>query len=483
MKILVLQLARLGDIYMTWPALRALRRAHPEAEIHLLVRPRFEAATRGLEAVDRVKCLPTEDLLEPFFKNPSRDEEAVQRMDFYLQSLRKEHYDRVINVSFSPLSSWIVKTISEATTEVNGYSRHTDGFLKISDEVSAYFYGQVGTDRANRFHLTDLFANLAGTDLIPEDWAAPKLQGKNFALPKNYIALHIGASENHKRLSPFQWARAFKHFHDLNPDLPIVAIGTAAETILVNEMRAGLSQTKVIDLTGQTAVEDLFGVIGGANLLVGGDSAPIHMASLTGTPTLNVSIGDVNFWETGPRAPKSWVLPLKEPSESSSEFMGRVMARICSGESPEELVRYNGEIPSYTLPHGNEKSFSWKLIEALYLGNEFPVTDDLLFVKSLEKMSEMNQVVIDQLATLPAASTRLGELLDRADEVFMAITRVCPETAILVRWLQTEKTRIPPGSKEKICQLMSDLHLRLGNMLMLYSLDHHPAKGPGHGAP
>ncbi len=32
---------------MSWPALRALRRLHPEAEIHLLTRPRFEGAVEG----------------------------------------------------------------------------------------------------------------------------------------------------------------------------------------------------------------------------------------------------------------------------------------------------------------------------------------------------------------------------------------------------------------------------------------------------
>ena len=65
MKILVIQIARLGDILMTWPAMRALRRAHPQAEIHLLVRPRFEAATRGLECVDRVIAMPSLEILEP----------------------------------------------------------------------------------------------------------------------------------------------------------------------------------------------------------------------------------------------------------------------------------------------------------------------------------------------------------------------------------------------------------------------------------
>ncbi len=37
MKILVLQLARLGDIYMSWPMIRAVKRKYPNAEIDIQV--------------------------------------------------------------------------------------------------------------------------------------------------------------------------------------------------------------------------------------------------------------------------------------------------------------------------------------------------------------------------------------------------------------------------------------------------------------
>lgn len=71
MKILVLQLARFGDIYLTWPALRALRRRYPDASIHLLVRERFVAATEGLGAGIDVHVFPTARFWHPSWEmNP-----------------------------------------------------------------------------------------------------------------------------------------------------------------------------------------------------------------------------------------------------------------------------------------------------------------------------------------------------------------------------------------------------------------------------
>jgi ADP-heptose:LPS heptosyltransferase len=126
MKILVLQLARLGDIYMTWPALKALKRAHPDSTVHLLTRPKFEAATEGLQVVDKHFSLPSAHLLEPLISLEADVDASMSRLDTVLDQMKAERYDWIINFTFSPLSSFLVHAISTPSTRVTGYTRHQD---------------------------------------------------------------------------------------------------------------------------------------------------------------------------------------------------------------------------------------------------------------------------------------------------------------------------------------------------------------------
>ena len=68
MKILILQLARLGDLYMSWPAMKALRRQYPTAEIHLMVRSSFKEAMVGNNSVNKIIELNSEKILFSFFQ-------------------------------------------------------------------------------------------------------------------------------------------------------------------------------------------------------------------------------------------------------------------------------------------------------------------------------------------------------------------------------------------------------------------------------
>lgn len=482
MKILVLQLARLGDILMTWPALRALRRTYPEAEIHLLVRPRFEAAASGLTAVDRVRTLPTEELLAPLLHENPDTEAALARTGTYLANLRGESYDRVINLSFSPLSSWIVKSIAGESAEIGGYTRHTDGWLRIADDVGAYFYAQVGPGRANRVHLTDLFATLMNVDLEPSDWSRPSLPVGDFGLPRDYVVLHAGASEGHKTVPPFLWGRVLKAVHAKHPELPFVVIGTKEEGGRLGEIQANAPGVRLIDLTGQTRFEELFGVIGGAKAVIGADSAPMHIASLTATPCLNLSLGGVNFWETGPRSAGSVIWRCDGPESVSSERVAAALNAVLRGEATDEVIRAVEGIPCFVDPADSDGDlFAWSLVQAMYLGADYPVAEDLPFLTAVRRLIEMNDVVLEQLDKFVPESPVLGELMDRADEVFQAVARMVPSAGVLVRWVMTEKSRIPPGSKADIRDAMKRLHSQLASVLALYDLEKLEGKEKGHG--
>src|SRR5690606_33367076 len=43
-------------------------------------------------------------------------------------------------------------------------------------------------------------------------------------------------------------------------------------------------------------------------LMVTNDTGPMHMAVGVGTQVLNISVGHVDFWETGPFGPGHWVV-------------------------------------------------------------------------------------------------------------------------------------------------------------------------------
>ncbi|HWU44744.1 MAG TPA: glycosyltransferase family 9 protein, partial [Bdellovibrio sp.] len=288
MKILVLQLARLGDIYMSWPALRALRRQFPQAEIHLLTRPRFEGAVEGLTAIDRHWTLPSANIIEPLLGAEDLSESSM-RLENFLAPLQNEKFDWIINLTFSPFSSYLTHALSHESTRTSGYTRFSDGYFNPGDETSAYFYAQVGIDKPNRIHIADIFASMIGIDYVEEDWAAPVATANHFQLPANYLVIHVGASERHKSVSARKWAQALQQISSRRPNTAVVLIGVASEKNISREIIAHCQGLRIFDLVGKTKISDLFSVIQSADLLIGCDSAPIHIASLTDTPTLNIS--------------------------------------------------------------------------------------------------------------------------------------------------------------------------------------------------
>lgn len=481
MKILVIQLARLGDIYMSWPALRALRRKHPEAQIDLLVRPRFAGAAVGLEAVDRVLKFESSHFFEPLLSETDQTEEAIARVSEFLQQLSDEKYDLVVNWSFSPMSSRVTGRLQRNGAATLGYSRFPDGSLALRDDLSAYFYAQVGTERPSRIHLTDLFSSMIEMDLVSADWRCPILPQRFTAaeqLPSSYWVLHPGASETQKRIEPWQWARVIQEYSAFHgaESMPVVLIGSQEEFDLGVAIAAQVNRVPVINLCGQTSLIESFAVLAGARLLVGADSAPLHMASLTRTPTFNISAGQVNFWETGPKSPRSWVYRWEGSTPFPATVVGSRVASLLEGDVPEDLLRAAVGVPAFASEVPQENEFAWNLLRAMYLGADFPVADDLLFVQVIEKLQQINEVMLEQLGNPKLAVESLAPLLERGDQIFEVLSGAHPASGVLVRWLMTERTRIGPGSAQDIRQQMAECHRRFQNLIRPYFLDGEEAE-------
>ncbi len=467
MKILVLQLARLGDIYMTWPALRALRRLNPSAEIHLLTRPRFEAAVKGLDAISKHITLPVSHILEPMVTNTDNSADSLKRLDVLLDSLKAERYDKIINLTFSPFSSYLTHYLTGLNTKVLGYTRHADGYLNFADEVSAFFYAQVGIDRPNRVHVADIFASMLGVEFTESDWRAPVITAA-IKLPENYVVVHVGASEAQKTVSTEKWVRFLTYFTERKPNVPVVLIGAHSERHIAQTILAKVRSNQLVDLVGQTQVQELFPIIQNAMMLVGCDSAPIHIASLTDTATLNISIGRVNFWETGPKATHSFIYRADSSEALVAQRVGEILALLLEGTMAPELITRATGLISFAKEETEAESFQWRLASALYLGTDFPVSENIHFYEAVIKLDDVNNFALEQLNLHQTKGAKVGEYLNRADEIIQSISQLVADVRPIISWYQAEKIRISPGGSEDVLHATMTVHKALAQILQVY---------------
>ncbi len=468
MKILVVQLARLGDIYQTWPTLHALQRQNPSAELHLLTRGTFAAAVPH-DLIDRHIALDTRDVLAPLIDEKPAIDTSLEKLDGFCDQMRAENYHRIINLSFSAFSSYLVSQIESSTTTVSGYSRFNDGYLRIPDDGSAYFYAQVGVGRPNRLHISDLFAYVAGVELTAEDWEFGRSPSQDRAPA---ILIHIGASDLSKTLSSGKWLQVVKGLLSAWSG-EVVLIGSAAEREFAAQIAAVSGERRPVNLVGETSLAEVFTMVSEARLLIGGDSAPVQIASLTGTPVLNVSLPIVSFWETGPRSKGSRILAVSaEETVSAEEIVAESLAMLTGQATTAATVRVLGPTLPYVEMRPQPRAFEWEVIRGMYMGEKFPEPPSDLFLLGMKRLLDVNLLAMEQLEVLrknPQNKTA-STIIDRADELMEQIIQpqMVPEAAPVVQWFRTERLRIGPMSIDQLIEATHIVHQRLHDVINIY---------------
>jgi heptosyltransferase-3 len=480
MKILVLQLARLGDIYMTWPVLRALRAQNPSAQIDILVRPRFLAACEGLEAIDQVEIFPTQDFLSPLVTQGDL-ESSMQVVDQFVDRLRNKSYDRIINLSFSEVSSYVVSMLANSKTSISGYSRHRDGYLHLTDDVSRYFWAQVGPGGYNQIHLIDLLAATAEVELLPDYFGEPNVEMKP-ALATQYIVAHIGGSEEHKRLNSHFWTYTIKQILAHKNDYHVVLVGGESDRVTAGKIQENF-ETRVHNRVGKTKLSELFGFIKYSRGLVGGDSMAMHLLPYVNQRGLCFSRGDVNPFETGPMTHSSWIYRANKEGEWDLNAVDRIVKSWIDQETPQSevgLMQCGKTFPRVQFVREGQ-FFAWNLIQAIYMGASFPVAEDLEFYRGCLRMYEANQVCLQNLNMWQKINPKfLTSLLDRVDEIHAKIATEVMILYPLFRWYQAEKTRVQPGT---YVEMVTDYKLiieQFQNLLRQYLLDEDIRKVESH---
>ncbi|TCH97239.1 glycosyltransferase family 9 protein [Roseococcus sp. SYP-B2431] len=257
-RILVIKLAALGDFVQAFGPFAAIRKHHPDAEITLLTTRLFATLAAESPWFDRVWSEG-----RPNWWNLA----AVLRL---ARKLRDAGFDRVYDLQTSGRSSRYRMFVGRGA-EWSGIARgasHPDAdpqrdLLHTVDRQRGQLVAAGITDFP-RPDLGWLDTDVSALGLLPR--FALLLPGASAARPgKRWPAARFGTLA----------ARL---------DLPTVVCGVAGEAPLAAEIRRLAPQA--VDLTGRTDLRQLAAVARRADLAIGNDSGPTHLAAAIGCPTV-----------------------------------------------------------------------------------------------------------------------------------------------------------------------------------------------------
>ncbi len=273
-KILVIQLWGIGETILTLPALDALSKKYPDAEIALL-------ATKRNHDVYYNKG----------FKIVTLNLNPLSIIIFILKNHKK--YDLVVDMEEYLNVSSIMSFFA---------GKYSIGF---SHGARAKLYAKKAAYN-DRQHCVQAFIDLARALGISYDPSKlPKLnfgaEDENFVadfIVKNHIkkndfliGIAPGAAESAKsRMWPIE--NYIKLTEELvkKPNAKVILIGSENEKILSNEIKEKINDrsSKIIDSVGKLSLKQLFCLMGKLNLFIGNDAGAMHIAAAQGVKTIGL---------------------------------------------------------------------------------------------------------------------------------------------------------------------------------------------------
>ncbi|RKE72304.1 heptosyltransferase-3 [Pseudorhodoplanes sinuspersici] len=293
-RILVIALRRLGDVLLTTPLIRSMRRAWPDAHLEAMV---FE---------DTASILEGNPDLDAVVKAPSR---AKPSQGLRLAGELWRRYDLAISTqpgdrptSFAILSGR--KSVGMIDDNFNG-------------RVKAMLLGRYARSRSDlhRVDETLQLADVIGIPRVPEI-VAPRAAAPSPLQPDvPYAVVHAAPFFRYKQWHRDGWRRLAGHL--LGKGLRVIATGGpgAAERAYLDGIWEGLD---VVRADGALTWPELSSLMADARVFAGPDTSVTHLAAAVGCPTVAL------FGPTDPRRWGPWPASgLAEPWEAAGTIQRR----------------------------------------------------------------------------------------------------------------------------------------------------------------
>jgi ADP-heptose:LPS heptosyltransferase len=288
-RVAVFRALNLGDMVVSIPALRRIRRSYPDAGVTLIALPwaeQFAAQVPGY--IDRFEPFQGYPGIREVPFDPEVSKEGITR-------LREQRFDVALQLhGDGSVSNGYVAQL-KSTISVGPVPPQVSGTIRLDIDCP---YPSDMSEVESLIAIAALICPVeAGAALelpvFPHDVVeAGRLLGDSQG---PYIALHASAAES-RRMWPAErfvsTALSLREAYGFDP----VLVGAQADWSLcqrICDQLPGMSR----NLAGKTSFATLAAVIAGAQVFIGNDSGPTHVAQAVGTPSVTLfGPGIVERW-------------------------------------------------------------------------------------------------------------------------------------------------------------------------------------------
>lgn len=299
-KILIIKFLGFGSIIMTTPLLAALKKYYPQAEVHFLTFADNVPICEAVPLINKTYFLEKKNLIK-FLLSLIRN----------LHQIRKQGYDLVFNLEFFSNFSLLLASLAKAKLVFCFGGRH-EYRKTLCHRIISY---------ENEPHVSDKFLNFLRVFIhnlprdgrriieLKEDQAARRavlylLRRKNVNISQDFlVVVNINASDMSTiRKWPLEYYQQVVSYLLGQEKVKILLIGGKEDEPYVSKLEKSISSNKdrVINLAGQTSLQELMALMKLSHLYLGNDSGPLHLAEACRLP-------NVSFF--GPESPKVYGHP------------------------------------------------------------------------------------------------------------------------------------------------------------------------------
>jgi len=365
--VLLVNITRLGDMLQATPTIAGMKEENPQCKITVLVEKQFEAVCKIIPCVDEVVGLDLGMTVRSLAREGEGVIDAYEYIDEVVRDLQSRKFDYVLNMSSSAYTALLLNILG--VKQRGGWAADEQGYRVIESDWARLFASSVfHTNRVySSLNLVDVFRCSADVDKHPHklvlsvddkslEFARQFIAESSFTNQGPVVAVQAGASQGKRQWSPARFARFVDEMVQ-KYQARVILTGTKKELPIIEQITKLCSKENVAVAAGKTSIPELAALLKLSDVLVTGDTGPMHISVAVGTPVVAMFIASAFGFETGPYSPGNIVLqPVIEcgpcnPNKSCArpdchetiepEVMAKIVEMRLKGEIqsvPRELV-------------------------------------------------------------------------------------------------------------------------------------------------